>query len=182
MLRTAVRSRALSLLAIGAVALTALVLAARPAHAQESTAYSEYQVGNATACHQQADLNSPRSGSVQAGEIVYGFGLVLGADAVVFLRTVRTSGEDIGYCPAYGPNFTNNIVGVVTRAPVVLRSNVVVTPSVAVPGFVGRTCDVFGRCFTPGFVDPLFCPFGACNPLFIDPRLPRPLVGPILVR
>lgn len=139
---------------VGLVMLSVLLCvgSARAVHAQipDTNTYVEYTVGTTTATYQGPSLKSPQVGTVQAGETVYGSpGPVLGEDAVVFLRCRRPSGQDLGYCPLYGPGFSNNLTAVTTGARLVLPQYTNLVPTVVTPGLVSPVCNAFGQCVTP---------------------------------
>ena len=120
--RLALRYPVISVFAVALLALAAFVVGARPAAAESV----QYRAGTATTCHRDPDLNSPPVGSLSAGETFIGSDLLLGAAAVTFVRATRLSGQDLGYCPAYGPGFTNNLTAVATGSPLVFGGTSVV--------------------------------------------------------
>jgi hypothetical protein len=160
------------------LAMFSVLLAVRSApavHAQvpDTNTYVEYVVGSTTATYQQPSLKSPQVGTIQAGETIYGSpGPVLGEDAVVFLRCRRPSGQDLGYCPLYGPGFSNNLTAVTTGARLVLPQFTNLVPTVVTPGLVAPVCNAFGQCVTP-----VCNAFGQCfttTPSVIIPTLGVP--------
>ena len=120
--RLTLRYPVISVFAVALLALGALVVGARPAAA----ATVQYQVGTTTTCYRDASLHSPPVATVSAGEVIFGSDPLLGADAVVFVRATRLSGQDLGYCPAYGPGFTNSFTAVATGSPLVFGGTSVV--------------------------------------------------------
>ena len=130
--RLTLRYPVISVFAVALLALAAFVVGARPAAAESV----QYRAGTATTCHRDPDLNSPPVGSLSAGETFIGSDPLLGADAVVFVRATRLSGQDLGYCPAYGPGFTNNLTAVASGSPLVFGgTSVVATSPVVTSGF-----------------------------------------------
>ena len=123
--RLTLRYPVISIFAVAVLALGALMVGARPAAAESV----QYRAGTATTCHRDPDLNSPPVGTLSAGETFIGSDPLLGAAAVTFVRATRLSGQDLGYCPAYGPGFTNNLTAVATGSPLVFGGTSVVATS-----------------------------------------------------